>query len=118
MRSRYSAFVLGNVTYLETSWHPDFLPADLAIDGSIHWLGLKILSASDQGECAQVEFEARFLRHGRVDAIHEKSRFVCQQGRWLYTDGDLLAPTFKPWQPGRNETCPCGSGKKFKRCCA
>jgi len=118
MRSRYSAFTLGDLAYLEASWHPDYLPADLAIDDSIRWLGLEILSGSQQTERALVEFEARFLRQGRVDAIHESSRFVCEQGRWLYTDGDMLAPTFTPWQPGRNESCPCGSGKKFKRCCA
>jgi len=36
----------------------------------------------------------------------------------LYTDGEMLAPSFTPWKPARNEACPCGSGKKFKRCCA
>ena len=65
-----------------------------------------------------VEFEARLLVDGRVEAMHENSNFVRQQGRWLYTDGETLAPSLAPWKPGRNEPCPCGSGKKFKRCCA
>ena len=116
MRSRYSAFALGDAAYLEASWHPDFLPANFAIDESTRWLGLELIAAEQKNDRARVEFEARFLLDGRVDAIHENSRFVCQQGRWLYTDGDMLAPTFTAWKPGRNESCPCGSGKKYKHC--
>ena len=117
MRSRYSAYALGELEYLKASWHPDFRPKNLSIDAQIRWLGLEVIEQTQSGEQATVEFEARLLVDGRVDALHEKSRFVCQQGRWLYTDGDPLAPTFSPWKPGRNEDCPCGSGKKFKRCC-
>ena len=117
MRSRYSAFVRRDLDYLELSWHPDFRPANLEIDESIRWLGLEVISSDRRDERARVEFEARFLRDGRVDAIHENSRFVREQGRWLYTDGEIQAPTFTPCKPGRNEFCPCGSGKKFKRCC-
>ena len=118
MRSRYTAYVRGDLGYLEASWHPDFKPGNLAIDEFIRWLGLEIFSRDQRDGHARVEFEARFLRDGRVDAIHENSRFVCERDRWLYIDGEMLAPTFTPWKPGRNETCPCGSGKKFKRCCA
>ena len=117
MRSRYSAFVLGELDYLQASWHPDFRPADLAIDAAIRWLGLKVIDSDEGDQKATVEFEARLLNHGKVDALHEKSRFVREQGRWFYTDGDMLPPTFTPWKPGRNEPCPCNSGKKFKRCC-
>lgn len=117
MRSRYTAFVREDLEYLEASWHPDFRPANIEIDKSLHWLGLEIISSDQRDERARVEFEARFLLDGRVDALHESSRFVRQQGRWLYTDGDMLAPTFTPWKPGRNEPCACGSGQKFKRCC-
>ena len=118
MRSRYTAFVRGDLDYLEASWHPDYRPANPAIDEAVRWLGLELISGERRNGRARVEFEARFLLDGRVDAIHENSRFVREQGRWLYTDGEMLAPTFNPWKPGRNETCPCGSGKKFKRCCA
>ena len=117
MRSRYTAFVRRDREYLESSWHPDFRPAKLELDDSLQWLGLEVLSSDQRGESARVEFEARFLLDGRVDAIHENSRFVREQGRWFYTDGDLLPPTFTPWKPGRNQSCPCGSGRKFKRCC-
>ena len=118
MRSRYSAYVLGNLEYLEASWHADFRPAGLTLDESVRWLGLALLSSDQQDQRATVEFEARLLVDGRVDAMHENSRFIRQGKRWLYTDGEMLAPSFTPWRPGRNEACPCGSGKKFKRCCA
>ena len=118
MRSRYSAYVLGNQDYLEASWHADFRPESLAIDERISWLGLTIISSDQHNQRATVEFEARLLADGRVDAMHENSNFVRSGDRWLYTDGEMLAPSFTPWKPARNEACPCGSGKKFKRCCA
>jgi len=118
MRSRYCAYRLGNLEYLNATWHPDFRPVDLANDEKIHWFGLEILACDQQAQRAIVEFEAQLLVDGKVNAMHERSAFVRDQGRWLYTEGELLAPSFTPWKPARNESCPCGSGKKFKRCCA
>ena len=117
MRSRYSAYVLHERDYLEQTWHIDHRPQDLRLDEGISWIGLQVIDFQQQDDQATVEFEARLLVAGKVDAVHENSHFVKQQGRWLYTSGDLLLPTFQPWNPGRNETCPCSSGKKFKRCC-
>ena len=118
MRSRYAAFAMGEAGYLRDSWHVDYRPPQVAVDPRIHWLGLDIISSSASGERASVEFEARYLCGGKVDAVHEISSFLRQGGRWFYTRGEQLAPRFKPWKPARNETCPCGSGLKFKRCCA
>lgn len=118
MRSRYCAYTLGETDYLRDSWDADLRPADLDIDRRIRWLGLEIIADSGQGNRASVEFEARFLFEGRVDAIHEVSEFRRREGRWFYTRGEQLAPRFEPWKPARNEPCPCGSGRKFKRCCA
>jgi len=118
MRSRYSAYALGELAYLETTWHPDSCPPDLALDPEIRWIGLEILAFEPGETAARVEFEARFLAHDTVDAVHECSSFVREQGKWMYTEGKMLPPGFSPWKPGRNENCPCGSGKKFKRCCA
>ena len=117
MRSRYSAYVLQDRDYLEQSWHSDHRPQDLILDDGIRWIGLEVIDFRQQEDQATVEFEARLLVTGKVDAVHENSRFVKLQGRWLYTSGDMLLPTFQSWSPGRNEACPCGSGKKFKRCC-
>lgn len=118
MRSRYSANVVADDTYLSETWHPEFRPAGLVSDARIKWIGLEVIASEEQQQRSVVEFEARYLNAGKVEALHEKSAFVKEQERWFYTSGELLAPSFEPWQPGRNESCPCGSGKKFKRCCA
>ena len=118
MRSRYSAFALSEHDYLLDTWHEDFRPARLELDAHIRWLGLEIVSAEQEGTSAQVEFEARLMAAGEVSSMRERSQFVLMQGRWLYTTGVSRAPRVKPWRPGRNQACPCGSGLKFKRCCA
>jgi SEC-C motif-containing protein len=118
MRSRYCAYALGDGEYLSRTWHPDFRSRGLTLDPDIRWLGLEIIASEQQGRQATVEFEARLLVNGQVQAMREKSNFTENDGRWTYTTGEMLAPGFKPWKPRRNESCPCGSGKKFKRCCA
>ena len=118
MRSRYCAYVLGEADYLRDTWHADYRPADIGFDFAVRWLGLDIIASSADGDRAQVEFEARYLAGGRVDALHEVSDFLRRDGRWYYTRGEQQAPGFTPWKPARNEPCPCGSGNKFKRCCA
>ena len=117
MRSRYTAYVLNDLDYLQQSWHPDYCPEGFKLDETIKWLKLDILGCLTEGDKAEVEFEALFLVDGKVEAMREKSQFVVDQGRWLYTTGDMVEPDSKSWKPGRNETCPCGSGIKFKRCC-
>ena len=87
MRSRYTAYVLGDLAYLRSSWHPTTCPPDLSLDEAVQWLGLKIeryhpISATE----AEVVFVARYHSHGRTYRLHEHSRFVCEQGRWLYLD--------------------------------
>ena len=122
MRSRYSAFCTGSVDYLIASLHPDFRQPDdraqlAATLEHCEWLQLTILDCQqgqpndDRGE---VEFIARYRQHGQPGQLHERSRFVQQQGRWFYLDGDSL--TVPRQRTGRNTPCPCGSGKKFKRC--
>ncbi len=118
MRSRYSAYALAESAYLLETWHPDFRPRQLDLDARIHWISLEIICSEQQEQRALVEFEASLLLHGEVSAMRERSNFVFHQGRWLYTDGEPLAARFAPWKPGRNQNCPCGSGRKFKRCCA
>lgn len=117
MRSRYSAYVLNKADYILATWHPRFRPLDIRLDKNLKWLQLTIMNVSQRDTEATVEFEARLLKDKCVNALHELSDFICEQGRWFYTEGQMLPPTFKPWRPARNETCPCGSGLKFKRCC-
>ncbi len=119
MRARYSAYVLGETAFLLASWHPSTRPADLQPVAGPAWCGLQVLSTT-AGQASDsegtVEFVARYREGARLGALHETSRFVREKGRWYYLDGQLH-PT-APTKTGRNDPCPCGSGRKFKHCCA
>jgi SEC-C motif-containing protein len=90
MRSRYSAFVLEDAAYLLDTWHPSTRPGHLALEPGLRWLGLQVkaFKVQDAGH-ATVEFVARSKHGGRASRLHETSRFVREQGRWLYLNGDL-----------------------------
>jgi SEC-C motif-containing protein len=90
MRSRYSAFVLDELDYLRDTWHPNTRPAELEPNPSnLKWLGLQVKSHAQQdADHATVEFVARFRQAGRATRLHELSRFVRLDDRWLYLDGD------------------------------
>ena len=92
MRSRYTAFVLADRDYLLATWHPTRRPPGLAFDVGTRWLGLEVRSrkATDESH-AEVEFVARCRdRGGKAVRLHERSRFVRENGRWFYLDGDML----------------------------
>jgi SEC-C motif-containing protein len=117
MRSRYTAFVTRDADYLIKTWHPSCEAAHFRQDiiagfANTRWLGLTIFEAaagSSENE-GFVSFVARFDEQGKAGAIIERSRFLKENGQWYYIDGSR--PQF-----GRNDPCPCGSGKKFKKCC-
>ena len=91
MRSRYSAFVRGDVPYLLATWHSSQRPAELQLEAGGKWLGLEIKQHQITGpDAAQVEFVARFRVAGRAVRQYERSRFVREDGRWFYVDGDAL----------------------------
>jgi len=91
MRSRYSAFVLGDVSYLLATWHSSQRPAELKLEAGGKWLGLEIKQHRVTGpDTAEVEFVARFRVGGKAVRQHERSRFVREDGRWFYVDGDEL----------------------------
>ncbi len=87
MRSRYSAFAMDETDYLRTSWHPETRPASVASDPQLRWVGLKILDSSGGGLFdaeGTVEFQARYRDGGKPGDMHERSRFVRHDGRWVY----------------------------------
>ena len=94
MRSRYSAYVREDVAYLLGSWHASTRPEALAFDEpATHkptWLGLDVKRHDITGsDTAEVEFVARFrIGGGRAVRMQERSRFVREDGRWYYLDGD------------------------------
>lgn len=91
MRSRYSAFVLDKLPYLLATWHSSTRPAALEPNPpDLKWLGLAVKKAQQQdADHATVEFVARSRQAGRAHRLHELSRFVREEGRWYYVDGDL-----------------------------
>jgi SEC-C motif domain protein len=95
MRSRYSAFVRGDVAYLLASWHPSTRPERLDLDPRVRWAGLEVLASAGGvfDTHGTVEFKAR---HDR-GVQHERSRFRREDGRWYYVDGS------RP-RPGRSQT--------------
>jgi SEC-C motif-containing protein len=98
MRSRYSAFALGDAGYLLATWHPSTRPAALDLDGRVRWTGLDVLATSGGSLLAAegtVEFRASYVVDGRSDAQHENSRFV-RVGRWRYLDGVSLGASELP----------------------
>ena len=118
MRSRYTAYVRRQIPYLLASWHPSTRPEGLELEESLGWQGLTVL-ATVNGEADDqdgiVEFAAAFSYQGHRQQLRERSRFVREEGRWFYVDGtELPAASDKT---GRNDPCPCGSGRKRKKCC-
>jgi len=91
MRSRYTAYTLGDEAYLLKTWHSSTRPAQLALgDSPQQWLRLKLLHAElgqpgdDEGV---VEFVAIYKVNGRAERLHERSRFSIEKGVWRYLDG-------------------------------
>ena len=127
MRSRFAAYVHGDLDYIENTHAKEVRDsfnrsAAESTAKSVEWVNLEIRSTADGGEnddTGTVEFAARFKRDGELQVHHERSNFRREEGRWVYVDGQMN-PKGEPLRVekvGRNEPCPCGSGKKYKKCC-
>jgi len=128
MRSRYTAYTLQNIDYLAATLSPGELQ-NFDKDGTAlwaresTWMGLEIIETSvgsSEDKEGTVEFKARSRRNDVIQEHHEISRFQKIDGAWLYCGGKDVGPVqFRRDVPktGRNEPCPCGSGKKYKKCC-
>jgi len=121
MRSRYSAYSQAKMEYIQQTMLGEPLQ-QFELREAKHfaeqsdWQGLTILATRLGQECdeiGQVEFIARYQLMGKPEIMHELSEFRKIEGRWYYTAG-------KPGtiKMGRNNACFCGSGKKYKKCCA
>ncbi|KJE34785.1 SecC motif-containing protein [Thalassospira sp. HJ] len=125
MRSRYCAFVLRDGAYLLSTLAEENrsgFDAESIAQDTTRWTGLEIVESVAGGVLDQtgiVEFIARFEENGKKHQLHERSNFERRDGKWFYVDG--VFPGEKrleaPAKAGRNDPCPCGSGKKFKKCC-
>ena len=107
MISRYEAFKREDWKYIaQTSLNQT--QEELQKSPSINWLKLDVVNAYDN----IVEFKAYYKLGSTIELLHEKSTFIQLDGEWKYQDGELFNTKI-----ARHETCPCGSGKKFKKCC-
>jgi SEC-C motif-containing protein len=128
MRSRYTAYVLGAIDYLTHSLHPehrhdhDPVAARRWAERAV-WEGLEVVDVqggAEEDAEGRVEFVAAYREREVHKRHHEVGRFLKQEGAWYYVDGEMVADkTTRQAGPkvGRNEPCPCGSGKKYKKCC-
>lgn len=129
MRSRYTAYANTEMDYIFETTHEE---QRTDYDGagakewseSSEWHGLEVFEVTAGGENdteGAVEFMAHFTQNGERLVHHERAIFKKEEdGKWYFFDGQPVAPqTFKRETPkvGRNEPCPCGSGKKYKKCC-
>jgi SEC-C motif-containing protein len=124
MRSRYSAYAQKYIDYLfETtaaSARAQMTKQQIAQwANSVTFVKLEVLcgttqSVEDTDEQGFVEFSAHYLEGHLLNKLHEKSRFVRENGLWRYIDGEIIPQ--EAITPGRNDSCPCLSGKKFKKC--
>lgn len=117
MRARYTAHVVANIDFILNTWHSSqrhLLDREQISQwsNSSEWLALNLEATDSDANYSYVTFTAAYRSQTRLHFHHEHSRFIYQQGRWWYLDGEA-----SELNPGRNETCPCGSGKKLKRCC-
>ena len=128
MRSRYAAYVEHKIDYIvETCSGDEKNKIDIketkTWSEKSKWLGLKILSTEKGGPKDSegiVEFEAQYELDNLREVHREKANFKKQDGRWFYTEGEVRPNTVIRTGPkvGRNDPCPCGSGKKYKHCCS
>lgn len=128
MRARYAAYVTGNLDYVERTCIEELRREFNRLDAERYseeaeWLGLKILRTVDGGindQTGQVEFTTHYKHKGQTLTQHELAGFCRVDGAWLYSSYEInpkKSPVIHGDKIGRNDPCPCGSEKKYKKCC-
>jgi len=127
MRSRYAAYVLGEIDHVLATHHPDKAD-EVDEEGAsqwskgAEWAGLTIHDTEGEADddTGMVEFTAAYEVRGKLHKHRERAEFRKKDGKWLYYDGEMVKPApMRREGPkiGRNDPCSCGSGKKYKKCC-
>lgn len=128
MRSRYTAYATGNVEWIVESQSPDgraFVDRKATEEWSRRatWHRLEVVETKDGGAGDSegfVDFKAYYTIADEDITHHEVASFRKEDGEWFFVDGIEVKPRpFKRFdrKVGPNEPCPCGSGKKHKKCC-
>ncbi|MGJ8680925.1 YchJ family protein [Paraglaciecola sp.] len=122
MRSRFSAYVLEDFDYILKTYGKEqrkdltSLTLQKSAEGT-QWLSLDVIQHVANDYTAQVEFKAYYKVDKLFYVMHELSDFELEDNQWYYTTGTMLEGTGEI-KPQRNDPCPCGSRKKFKKCCS
>jgi SEC-C motif-containing protein len=128
LRSRYTAHVITDVDYIYDTTHPAQrrnVDRDrvAAWSRKSEWLGLEIIqtqAGQPSDDSGTVEFIARYREKGKTMEHREIAEFKKHESRWFFFDGQPPKPTQfirEGKKIGRNDPCPCGSGRKYKKCC-
>lgn len=123
MRSRYTAFANRTLDHVECTHAPevrdDFNRAEAErLAEECEWQSLEISRATETGDIAEIEFVMRFRREQQNRTQAATSHFRRDDGQWLYVSSNLKPQiTQRVTKVGRNDPCPCNSGKKAKKCC-
>jgi SEC-C motif domain protein len=127
MRARYTAYAMANIDFVEQTIHPKFKD-DFNRESAQKWAeesqwhGLEILNivnGKEEDAEGTVEFIATYSQKDEEIKHHEIAAFKKEEDAWFFVDGRLINRPVRRDQPkiGRNDLCPCGSGKKYKKCC-
>jgi SEC-C motif-containing protein len=124
MRSRYAAFVIADIAYILKTYSSKTRPVNQTEEildwaKSVEWQRLEVVNANKGNatdDNGHVEFKAFYREDGIDKCLHENSYFEKENNQWVYVSGDY-PKEIKPKLPNRNDSCYCGSGKKYKKCC-
>ena len=126
MRSRYSAYCRGAVGWLHDTSTAEiqrsFSRQEVAAWArAATFTGLRVLAVEGGGvgdEAGTVDFSASYIERGEPRVLRERSAFVREEGLWRYAGGTRGETVRRETaKVGRNDPCPCGSGRKAKKCC-
>lgn len=119
MRSRFSAYVINKPAYIQQTYakekHAENTVQEIAdFATSCRFVALTVINTEQHDNQAWVEFEATYFYQNLFCKLHERSYFELRDTVWYYVDG-VITPT-ADIKIGRNDVCPCGSDKKYKKC--
>jgi SEC-C motif-containing protein len=124
MRARFTAHAIRDFAFVHRTYRPTSRQPYVPVpDGpATEWTRLEVHAHAPgkTADVATVDFSAYWTEAGSEHALHEKAEFIREAGEWIYTRPLREGPPpvrNEARKPGRNEPCPCGSGKKYKHCC-
>lgn len=124
LEKRYQAFASGDVDFVLQTHHPETRDAieEKAVEAwskGSQWKGLEVSEVKEEGDKTFIHFTVRYERKFETVNHTEWAEFRKEDGKWYYYDSEFPSPETirrSDEKVGRNDPCPCGSGKKFKKC--